>query len=180
MVLWLLKCCFLWPQQTMAAPIHKYPLCDFSNVVSCGHNKLWLPPSTNTLSVTSQMFFPVATTNYGCPHLQIPSVTSQMLFPVATTNYGCPHPQIPSMWLLKCSFMWPQQTMAAPSTNTLYGTSQMLFPVATRNYGCPIYKYPLCEFWIISESLSRIKQAKNAFKMSISRQLMSVHSNMIK
>ena len=31
------------PQQTMAAPIHKYPLCDFSNVLSCGHNKLWLP-----------------------------------------------------------------------------------------------------------------------------------------
>merc|ERR1711895_110762 len=24
-------------------PIHKYPLCDFSNVLSCGHNKLWLP-----------------------------------------------------------------------------------------------------------------------------------------
>merc|ERR1711874_924494 len=38
------------------------------------HNKLWLPPSTKTLSVTSQNFFPVATTNYGCPHLQITSV----------------------------------------------------------------------------------------------------------
>ena len=78
------------------------------------HNKLWLPPSTKTLSVTSQNFFPVATTNYGCPHLQITSLwllrccfvcpqqtmTSQMLFPVATTNYSCPHLQIPSLWIL--------------------------------------------------------------------------------
>ena len=50
MVLWLLKCCFLWPQQTMAAPIHKY-----------------------TLSATPQMLSAVATTKHGCPHPQTPS-----------------------------------------------------------------------------------------------------------
>ena len=115
--------CAILPQQTMATPIHKDPLCEFSKFLSCGHNKLWLPTSTNNLSDFSDVV-------------------------------SCAHNK---QWLPKCCFLWPQQTIAAP-----------------------IYKYLLCEFWIISESLSRIKQAKNAFKMSISRQLMSVYSRMIK
>ena len=39
---------------------------DFLNVVAIGHNKLWQPLAVNRLSVTSQMLWPLATTNYGC------------------------------------------------------------------------------------------------------------------
>jgi len=56
-------------QQTMATPIYKDPLCDFSKFLSSGHNKLWLPTSTNNLSVTSQMLFRVPTTNNDFPNV---------------------------------------------------------------------------------------------------------------
>ena len=204
--LWLLICCFLWPQQTMATPIHKYPLCDFSNVLSCGHNELWLPCMRRSPHGPLQVYVEYdGVTRRGCHTrstgiftsikaftriyeslqtivadkchkdsflptrwtLQLPqmctfkerlqcqevlhyhnklwlppstktlSVTSQNFFPVATTNYGCPHLQITSLWLLRCCFVCPQQTM----------TSQMLFPVATTNYSCPHLQIP--SLWIL-------------------------------
>ena len=40
--LWVLNCRGLQAQWTVVAVGWKYPLCDYSNVVSFGHNELWL------------------------------------------------------------------------------------------------------------------------------------------
>ena len=42
-------------------------ICDPSIVVAYGHNELAWPPTTNSLSVTSKMLWPSATTNW-CDH----------------------------------------------------------------------------------------------------------------
>ena len=39
--------------------------CDLSIVVAFWHNELWWPPAANSLSVTSQVLWPLATTNCG-------------------------------------------------------------------------------------------------------------------
>ena len=52
-----------------------YPLRDPSNVVCRGHNKTWLPPSTNTLPATPQMRSPAATTNHGRPQPPLQAIT---------------------------------------------------------------------------------------------------------
>ena len=39
--------------------------CNYSNVVTVGHNELWQPLAANRLTVTSQMLWPLATTNCG-------------------------------------------------------------------------------------------------------------------
>ena len=38
---------------------------DITSVVALGHNELWRPSAANKPSVTSQMLWPMATTNYG-------------------------------------------------------------------------------------------------------------------
>ena len=49
-----LKYCKLWLQQTVAASSCKWPLCNLSNILNIGFNKLWRLPAANGLYVTSQ------------------------------------------------------------------------------------------------------------------------------
>ena len=64
--------------------------CDFSNVVAFGHNELWQPSALNSLYVTSQIFWHLATTN--CSSLW---------------------PWIASLWPIKCCGLCPQRSVAA-------------------------------------------------------------------
>ena len=73
----------------MAITFFKVPLWDFSNVVSFGYNELEWPLAMNSLYVTSQM-----------------------LWPLATMNWSDLWSWIASMWLLKCCGLWLNQTGA--------------------------------------------------------------------
>ena len=46
--------------------------------------------------------------------------TSQLLWPLATTNYGAHRPQIVSLWTLNCCGPWPQRTMVCTTTHQIY------------------------------------------------------------
>ena len=61
----LLKYSELWLQQTVVASSCKWPICDLSNIVAFGFNKLWLLLAANDLSATSQILWTLASTNFG-------------------------------------------------------------------------------------------------------------------
>ena len=90
--LWLFKCCGLWLHWTVVTSVREYPLCNLSNVVAFGHNKLKF---LNT-SVKKQRFWgDNAFASY-----------------VVTTNCSGFQVQIASLWLIKCCNIWPQWSVA--------------------------------------------------------------------
>ena len=61
---WFVKCCGSLLQRTVALTYHKLTLCDFSNDVTFGHNKIWWPSAPDSLSNSFLMLQSSATTNW--------------------------------------------------------------------------------------------------------------------
>ena len=93
--LWPLKCCGLRPQRTMTAEGRNEGLCDLSNVVAFGHNEQWRPMAAKVATklirispVGNAVIIVYWQDQRSVANLVTTSVTSQLLWPSATTNYG--------------------------------------------------------------------------------------------